>query len=95
MLSSLGCLQHRGELGVRGSEKAGNLFGQRRVAGQSGKLALPEVEVTPRQSVEIGCIVAVGSHARTIADRAATAAFAGANLALSHCGIGAKVYGPK
>ena len=95
MLSSFGRLQRRGELGVRGSEKTGNLFGQRLVGSQPGKLALPEVEVTPRQAVEIGCIVAVGRHVRTIADRAANTAFAGANPALSHCGIGAKVSIPK
>jgi hypothetical protein len=54
MRGSLAGLQNRRELGVRGSEKAGNLFGQRLVGGKPGELALPQIEVAPCQSVEIG-----------------------------------------
>ena len=66
-MCSLGCLQRAGNLGVRGSEKAGDLLGQRLVGGEPGKLALPEVEIAPGKLVEIACIVVFGGHARTIA----------------------------
>jgi hypothetical protein len=95
MMCSLGRLYRRCNLGVRGSEEAGDLFGQRLVGGEPGELALPEVEITPGQAVEIGWIVVFGGHARTIAHRRRNAAFARANRSLSHCGIGAKVSDPK
>jgi hypothetical protein len=69
MLCSLGRLYRRRNLGVRGREKAGDLFGQRLIGGEPGELALPEVEITPGQAVEIGRIVVFGGHARTIAHR--------------------------
>ena len=98
-MCSLGRLDRRGNLGVRGREQAGDLFGQRLVGGKPGKLALPEVEITPGEAVEIGRIVVFGGHAPTIAHRGTPwslgAAFAGANRALSHCGIGANVTKPK
>ena len=94
-MCSLGRLDRRCNLGVRGSEQAGDLFGQRLVGGKSGKLVLPEVEITPGQAVEIGRIVVFGGHARTIAHHGANVAFAGANRSLSHCGIGANVAKPK
>ena len=94
-MCSLGRLYRRRNLGVRGSEQAGDLFGQRLIGGKPGKLALPEVEITPGEAVEIGRIVVFGGHARTIAHRGGNAAFARANRSLSHCGIGANVTGPK
>ena len=94
-MCSLGRLHRRRNLGVRGSEQAGDLFGQPVIGGKAGELALPEVEITPGQAVEIGWIVVFGGHARTIADRGWNAAFARANRSLSHCGIGAKVSDPK
>ena len=53
-------------------ERDGDLLGDGRVGGQPGKLALPEIEITPGQPVEIGRvagagIVAFGRHGRTIA----------------------------
>ncbi|MEA3068043.1 MAG: hypothetical protein QOK41_1450 [Sphingomonadales bacterium] len=94
-MCSLGRLDRRCNLGVRGREQAGDLFGQRLVGGKPGKLVLPEVEITPGQAVEIGRIVVFGGHGPTIAHRRINAAFAGANRSLSHCGIGAKVTDPK
>ena len=94
-MCSLSRLYRRCNLGVRGSEKAGDLFGQRLIGGEPGELALPEVEITPGQAVEIGRVVVFGGHARTIAHRGRNAAFARANRVLSHCGIGAKVAKPK
>ena len=95
-MCSLGRLQRRCNLGVRGSEKPGDLFGQRLVGREPGELALPEVEIAPGQSVEIaGRFVVFGGHALTIADRGDNVAFAGAKRSLSHCGIGAKVTTPK
>ena len=61
-MCSLGRLQGAGNLGVRGSEKAGNLLGQRLVGGEPGELALPEVEIAPGKLVEIACIVVFGGH---------------------------------
>jgi hypothetical protein len=61
-MCSLGRLQRAGNLGVRGSEKAGDLFGQRLVGGEPGELALPEVEIAPGKLVEIACIVVFGGH---------------------------------
>jgi hypothetical protein len=72
MSSTLGSLYCRRNLGVRGSEQTGDLFGQDLVGGQTRQLALPEIEITPRQPVEIGIaagfgIVALGRHVATIA----------------------------
>jgi hypothetical protein len=61
-MCSLGRLQRAGNLGVRGSEKAGDLLGQRLVGGEAGELALPEVEIAPGKLVEIACIVVFGGH---------------------------------
>ncbi len=49
-------------LGVRGSEKPGDLLGQRLVGGEPGELALPEIEIAPGKLVEIACIVVFGGH---------------------------------
>lgn len=94
-MCSLSRLYRRCNLGVRGREQAGDLFGQRLVGAEPGELALPEVQISPGQAVEIGRIVVFGGHARTIAHRGRNAAFARANRVLSHCGIGAKVAKPK
>ena len=61
-MCSLGRLHCAGNLGVRGSEKAGNLLGQRLVGGEPGELALPEVEIAPGKLVEIACVVVFGGH---------------------------------
>ena len=61
-MCSLGRLQGAGNLGVRGSEKAGDLLGQRLVGGEPGELVLPEVEIAPGKLVEIACIVVFGGH---------------------------------
>jgi hypothetical protein len=75
MRGSLGRLQHRGELRVRGCEKTGDLLGQGLVGRQSGQLVLPEVEITARQPVELGFVLFRG-HENTIAHRPADASFA-------------------
>ena len=62
MMCSLGRLQSAGNLGVRGSEQAGDLLGQRLIGGEPGELALPEVEIAPGKLVEIACIVVFGGH---------------------------------
>jgi hypothetical protein len=95
MLCSLSRLYRRRNLGVRGREQTGDLLRQRLVGAQAGELALPKVEITPGEAVEIGRIVVFGGHPPTIAHRGENAAFAGANRVLSHCGIGAKVTKPK
>jgi hypothetical protein len=95
MVCSLSRLYGRRNLGVRGREQTGDLLGQRLVGAEPGELALPEIEIAPGQAVEIGRIVVFGGHARTITHRGVNAAFAGANRALSHCGISAKVTKPK
>lgn len=61
-MCSLGRLQSAGNLGVRGSEEARDLLGQRLVGGESGELALPEIEIAPGKLVEIACIVVFGGH---------------------------------
>ena len=61
-MCSLGRLQGAGNLAVRGSEKARDLFGQRLVGGEPGELALPEVEIAPGKLIEIACIVVCGGH---------------------------------
>ena len=66
-MCSLSRLYRRRNLGVRGREQAGDLFGQRLVGAQAGELALPEVEITPGQAVEIGRVVVFGGHPATIA----------------------------
>ena len=50
-MCSLGRLQGAGNLGVRGSEKAGDLLGQRLVGGKAGELVLPEIEIAPGKLV--------------------------------------------
>ncbi|MFI5002341.1 MAG: hypothetical protein ACHQK9_20860 [Reyranellales bacterium] len=66
----MGGLYRRRNLGVRGSEEAGDLFGQRLIGGKACKLALPQIEITPGQTIEIGgSIVVFGGHGRTIAYR--------------------------
>jgi hypothetical protein len=89
-------LHCRRNLRVRGSEQARDLIGQRLVGREPGKLALPKVEISPGQLIEIGgCIVVLRGHMPTIAYRLRNAAFAGAKPILSHCGIGANVARPK
>jgi len=63
----LGGLQGAGNLGVRDSEKARYLLGQRLIGGEPGELALPEIEITPGKLVEFAGIVVFGRHAATIA----------------------------
>ena len=95
-MCSLDHLHCRRNLGVRGSEQARDLLGQRLVGGKTGKLALPKVEISTGQLVEIGGgFVVFRGHISTIAYRLTIAAFAGANPILSHCGIGANVACPK
>jgi hypothetical protein len=71
MLCSLDCLECACNLAVRGSEKAGDLLGQRLIGGEPGELALPQIEITPGQAISVvagvTCVVVVGGHARTIA----------------------------
>lgn len=64
MRCSLGGLQGAGDLGVRGSEKARDLLGQRLVGGEPGELALPEIEIAPGKLVEIACVVVFRGHVR-------------------------------
>ena len=67
MRRSLGGLYRRRNLGIRGREETGDLFGERLVGRQSRQLALPKVEVAPRQPVEFGRrIVVFRCHIRTI-----------------------------
>ena len=54
MRCSLDGLHRRRNLGVRGREQARDLLGQRLIGGKPGKLALPKVEISPGQLVEIG-----------------------------------------
>ena len=77
----MGHLHGLGDLRVRGREQPGDLVGQRLIGREPGKLALPKVEITPGQLVEIGgCIVVFRGHVPTIAYRPTIAAFADANL---------------
>ena len=72
MRGTLGGLYRRRNLGVRGSEKAGDLLGERLVGGKAGELALPQVEITPGQTVELGGgFVVLGGHRSTLAHRLA------------------------
>ena len=91
---SLRHLKDGRHLRVRGSEKPGDLFGQGLVGGKAGELALPQVEITAGQPVEIGGVVCVRGHARTIADRSPAQPSHPQKRTLSHCGIGAKVTAP-
>ena len=61
-MCSLGRLQGAGNLGVRGSEEAGDLLGQRLVGGEPGELALPEVEIAAREPVKIANVVLFRGH---------------------------------
>ena len=54
MGGSLGGLYRRRNLGVCGREETGDLFGERLIGGKTGELVLPQVEITPGQTVEIG-----------------------------------------
>ena len=73
-MCSLGRLQCGGNLGVRGSEKAGDLVGQCRVGAEPGELTLPEVEIAPGKTIKIACIVVFRGHESTIAHRQPSAA---------------------
>ena len=89
-------LHRRRNLGVRGRKQARDLLGQCLIGGKPGELALPKVEISAGQLVEIGrCFIVLGGHMPTIAYRLTIAAFAGANPILSHCGISANVACPK
>jgi hypothetical protein len=72
----LGGLHHGGELRVRGCEETGDLLGQGLVGRQPGQLALPKIEITACQPVELGAIVLFRDHENTIAHRPAAASFA-------------------
>ncbi|OFW99299.1 MAG: hypothetical protein A3D94_09640 [Alphaproteobacteria bacterium RIFCSPHIGHO2_12_FULL_66_14] len=92
-------LHRRRNLGVRGREQAGDLLGQCLVGGKSCQLALPKVEISPGQLVEIGRqFVVFRGHVFTIAYRrepiVTERGIAGAKPFLSHCGIGANVATP-
>jgi len=64
MRGTLSSLYRRRNLGVRGSKKTGDLFGQRLIGGKARELALPQVEIAPCQTVEIGGrLVVLGGHA--------------------------------
>lgn len=63
MLCSLGCLDRRRNLCIRGRKEACDLLGQRLVGGEAGKLVLPEVEIAPGQPIEVGGVVVFGGHA--------------------------------
>ena len=62
MMSSLSRLQRACNLGVRGREKASDLLGQCLIRGEPGQLGLPQVEIAPRQSIEVACVVVFRSH---------------------------------
>jgi hypothetical protein len=51
---SLGNLQGRSDLGVRGREQAGDLLGHRLIRREPGQLGLPQIEIAPGQPVEFG-----------------------------------------
>jgi len=80
MRNSLGGLQDGCNLCVRSREKTGNLLGQGLVAGNARQLVLPEIEITPRQPVELGTVVLFRGHGGTIAHRRANASFTAASL---------------
>jgi hypothetical protein len=69
MRASLGSLYCRRNLRVRSGEKPGDLFGQPLIGGQARELALPQIEVAPREFVE--SIVLGRSHVPTIDHRCA------------------------
>ena len=80
-MCSLSRLYRRCNLGVRGRKQAGDLFGQRLIGAQAGELALPEVEETPGQAVEIGRVVVFGgtsSLAPTVRSKSPVSSFSGA-----------------
>ena len=82
MGGTLGGLYCRRNLRVRGSEKTGDLLGQRRIGGKAGELALPKIEIAPSQPIEFGGrVVGFRGHGRTIAHCRYNASFAGAKLA--------------
>jgi hypothetical protein len=58
----LGRLQHRGDLRVRGCEETGDLLGQGLVGRQARQLALPKVEITARQPIELGAVILFRGH---------------------------------
>jgi len=62
MTCSLGRLHGCRDLRIRSGEKAGNLFSQRLVGREPGQLVLPEVEVTPCQSIDIARVVVFRGH---------------------------------
>ena len=81
MGGTLGGLYCGGNLGVRGSEKADDLLGERRIGGKASKLALPKIEIAPGQAIEFsGWAFAVRDHAVTIAHRRDNTSFADAKL---------------
>jgi hypothetical protein len=64
MRCSLDGLHGSRNLGVRGREQAGDLLGDRRIGRYARQLALPKVEITPRQAIEIaGRLALVVGHA--------------------------------
>jgi hypothetical protein len=82
MRGTLGGLYCRRNLRVRGSKKPDDLFGQRRISGKAGQLALPKVEIAPGQAIEFGSrVVRFRGHGWTIAHRRYNASVAGAKLA--------------
>ena len=98
MRGTLGGLYCRCNLRVRRRKKAHHLLGEPLVRCQAGELALPEIEITAGEPVELavvaaGALVRLVCHRLTITHRRVPD-FAGANAALSHCGIGAKVGRP-
>ncbi|MGE5151379.1 MAG: hypothetical protein ACM3II_14765, partial [Rhodospirillaceae bacterium] len=61
----MGRLQHGGELRVRGCEETGDLLGQGLVGRQPRQLALPKVEITAGQPIELGAIILFRGHEST------------------------------
>lgn len=98
MQGTLGGLYCGRNLGIRGRKKPRDLFGQGLVGRHAGELALPQIEIAPRQCIEIrgpavAGLVVSGHHPRTIDHRVHRRVFADAKAALSHCGIGASLAG--
>ena len=71
----MGSPQHGGELRIRGCEETGDLLGQGLIGRQPGQLALPKIEITACQPIELSVVLFRG-HENTIAHRPAGASFA-------------------
>jgi hypothetical protein len=91
---SLGNLQCRSDLRIRGREQARDLLGHRLIRCQPGQLGLPQIEIAPGQPVEFGAgfgctgrlVVVSGDHVGTVTHSRANAASIGEGwvVALRH-----------